>query len=72
MIMRSIAWRIVSFIAYIVSYQLAVDSSCGAAGIVENLQFNLRRTHTMQNGHDIAVLNAFARWRRLYFSLPTE
>ena len=38
MIMRSIAWRIVSFIAYIVSYQLAVDSSCGAAGIVEDLR----------------------------------
>ena len=40
MIMRSIAWRIVSFIAYIVSYQLAVDSSCGAAGIVENLRLD--------------------------------
>ena len=38
MIMRSMAWRIVSFIAYMVSYQLAVDSSCGAAGIVENLR----------------------------------
>ena len=38
MIMRSIAWRIVSFIAYIVSLRLAVDSSCGAAGIVENLR----------------------------------
>ena len=38
MIVRSIARRTVLLIARVVSELLAVDSSCGAAGIVENLR----------------------------------
>ena len=60
MIVRSIAWRVVLLVAYVVTELLAEDSSCGAAGIVKNLHLNFADriiSDCMPYGHDIVAIS---------------